>query len=132
MNQTKLIIFISIFLFIGSSGCKKDELHEEWFNAEILGKGIDCGDTYLISFIQTDKEEILEILEIEEDGLFPTYYALNLPNEYKIEGLKVRVKFGRPTPNVDIPCTTLGPGYHHIWISQIEKVNNRLLTCRHK
>jgi len=125
MYQFKLIIFISIFFLIGSEGCKKEELHKEWFNAEVLGMGMDCGDTFLINFMEGDKEKIFQTMEIEEDAWFPTYYAFNLPNEFKIGGLQVRIKFGKPTSDESKgkACTTFGPGFSHIWIKEIEKLN---------
>ena len=123
MFHLRIILFISIFFLIGSVGCEKQELENEWFNAEVLGTGMDCGSIHLINFMEGDREKIFQILG-KEDAFFPTYYALNLPNEFKIEGLQVRIKFRRPTPDEDVGCTTMGPGFGHIWIKEIEELND--------
>jgi len=123
MYHFRIILFISIFSLLGSVGCEKEELENEWFNAEVLGKGIDCGDTFLINFMEGDKEKIYQILKME-DAWFPTYYAWNLPNEFKVEGLQVRIKFKSPSDEDVPPCTCVGPGFGHIWIKKVKEFND--------
>ncbi len=123
MYNVKVIFFLTVFFLFSTGSCEKEELENEWFNAEVLGMGIDCGDTFLINLMEGDREKIFQILKIERDAWFPTYYAFNLPNEFKIEGLQVRVKFRRLTPDEDVPCTFMGPTFGHIWIKKIEELN---------
>ena len=49
------------------------------------------------------------------------YYADNLAEEHKVNDLIIYVKFRKSL--VDMVCTKLGPGYHHIEITDI--LNNR-------
>jgi hypothetical protein len=124
MYNVKVILFLTVFFLFSTGGCEKEELENEWFIAEVLGKGMDCGGTYLINLMKGDREKIFQILKMESDAWFPTYYALNLPNEFKIEELQVRIKFRRPTPDEDVFCTCMGPGFGHIWIKKIEELND--------
>jgi len=122
MYHFRIILFISIFFLIGSVGCEKEELENEWFIAKVIATGIDTDDIFLIGFMLNDKEEILQILGLENDTWFPTCDALNLPNEFKINGLPVRVKCRKPKRDEIEYRTANNPGYPQIWIKEIEEL----------
>lgn len=122
MSNVKVILFLTVFFLFSTGSCEKEELENEWFNAEVLGTGMDCGGIFLINFMEGDKEKILQILGLENDAWFPTYDALNLPNEFKINGLPVRVKCRKPKRDEIEYRTANGPGYRQIWIKEIEEL----------
>ena len=86
------------------------------FQVTVLGKGIDCGDTYLIKF--NEGQNILKALSNNESDL---YYADNLPKELKFENIQVLIKFRNPTTGELYPCTTLGFPYPHIIILEAKR-----------
>lgn len=117
------LTLVPLFLLLAPGACSEEEnLYKDWFMAEVLGQGMDCGDTYLIRFRMEDQEEVMEILGLENPGFFPVYYAQNLPDEYKNQGLQVRINFRLPTSDEAMACTAMGPGYGHIWIEDIESI----------
>jgi len=88
--------------------CNKDDDDNYSFNAVVIGKGLDCGNSFLIKF-----DENVTGLPTTIDN---TFYEINLPNEFKVEGEKIKVKLREPQENEFFPCTTLGPGYNLIYI----------------
>jgi hypothetical protein len=77
------------------------------FNATVLGKGLDCDNSFLIVFDEG------------VTGLPNSYrinYEINLPEYYKIEKERVSVKFRAPEDNELMVCTAMGPAYPQIYI----------------
>jgi hypothetical protein len=116
----KKIFFVSILLCgVFLMSCKKDDdkakAKDFKFEATVISKGLDCGETFLISL------KNLETNSAIEDG---TYYADNLEAEYKVEGLKIYLNCRNPNNDELLPCTTLGPSYPHVVVLDSEKVKN--------
>ena len=108
----KLVLLLSI-LFIFSSCNKESVTSKRVYNAKVLSLGIDCGDTYLLQF----KEGVAAIPSNSFNNIF---YAVNLPDAYKIDNTEVFVKFREPT-NSEIPaCTSEGIAYPIIYIISAE------------
>jgi len=101
-------VFRIIFGFLVFISCKNDDDNSTiFFDAIVLGKGIDCGNSYLLKFSQNVED--LSTLD-------NTYYELNLPIEFKIEGKEISVEVRKLQENEFFACTTLGPGYNAIFI----------------
>ena len=66
-----------------------NEINETSPNATVIGKGLDCGNSYLIKFDD-------DFSGLPEYSLNNTFYEINLPNEFKIEGTKIYVEFREP------------------------------------
>ena len=107
----KISLILIGFTFILTS-CNNDDDNNELFNAVVIGKGLDCGDSFLIKF-----NENIKGLPNSIDN---TYYEINLPNEFKVAGKEIKVDFREPKENEYFPCTTLGIGYNLIYIISAE------------
>jgi len=83
------------------------------YNATVLGKGLDCGETFLIQF--NDNTD-----NLNSNNLDNIFYAINLSNEYKIENLEIKVTYREPLIEEILSCTTLGPEYTQIFIIETE------------
>jgi hypothetical protein len=102
---------IIFFAFLGILfSCSKNN---DSYNATVKGKGIDCGNSFLI-VLEADAPD----LPANNSG--NTFYEINLPEEFKIEGKKINIKFREPTNSEIIVCTTLGVGYPQLYITTTE------------
>lgn len=106
-----LFIFIS-FTFVLLS-CSKDETEDDMFNATVLEKGIDCGDLFLIQF----NKDVSGLPKNDFDNIF---YAINLPEAFKVKEKQIKVKVRKPKNEEAMPCTTVGIGYPHLYIIKAE------------
>jgi len=109
----KRIIFIIISLTFIIISCNKDETHDDIFNATVLGKGLDCGNSFLIKFNNG-------VPGLPVNNFDNTFYEINLPEEYKTEEKKIKVEFREPKNDEAMACTTLGIGYPQIYITKVE------------
>lgn len=95
---------------------------QEAFQAKVLGKGLDCGGTFLIRFTENsgefDAKLDKESIPASETGI---YYADGLPEAYQVENLDIHIGFRKPSENEAYPCTALGPAYHHIIVTSTTK-----------
>lgn len=96
------------------TGCSKDKSDDVFYEAIVLQKGLDCGESYLIKF---DDGIMKNSLSSEEDL---TYYEINLPQEYKVEGKRIKVQFREAAADELMMCTTMGFSYPQIFITKIE------------
>lgn len=90
--------------------------NNEYFGVKVLGKGPDCGDVFLVEFI-----EKLNEVEARTGEKSQTYYADELPNEFKKDNIELLFKFRNPTENELYPCTTFGPSYPHIIVLDVKQ-----------
>ncbi|MCL1932864.1 MAG: hypothetical protein FWF53_03485 [Candidatus Azobacteroides sp.] len=87
-----------------------ESIDDAYFGAIVIGKGLDCGNSFLIRF------------DNDVTGLpFPSkaYYEINLPEKYKINNERINVKFRVPNAEELIVCTTMGPAYPQIYIVEV-------------
>lgn len=110
MKKTTLILFLFTILLYS---CDDRDKNERVYNAIVLGKGMDCGETYLIEFDNN-------VSELPENSFDNVYYAINLPEEYKIEGKEIYVEFRIPENDEIMVCTFLGPTFPQIYITKTE------------
>ena len=80
------------------------------FNATVLGKGLDCGNSFLIQF----DEGVVGL-----PSAYRLYYAINLPESYKLKNERVHLKFRAPENDEIMVCTAMGPAYPHIYIVEV-------------
>lgn len=79
----------------------------------VIGKGLDCGNSYLIKFND-------DFSGIPENSFDNTFYEINLPDEFKIDGKSVYIEFRDPKDEEIMGCTTMGPSYYQIFITKVE------------
>ena len=85
--------------------------NDEFFKATVHGIGGDCR-LLLIGF-----DEVVPGLKSPIPNF---YYAHNIPEEYQIQGKRIEVQLGSFPKDYEIsPCTTMGPGYSHVYIIKI-------------
>ncbi|MDO5656682.1 MAG: hypothetical protein Q4G27_11155 [Flavobacteriaceae bacterium] len=106
-----LIYFIIFSIFFACNNDDNADSTTVEYNARVLGRGMDCGDAFLI---QLDARH-----EIPENPFGDIFYEINLPNEYKVEGLEISVSFREPTVDEIPVCTHMGPGYPHLFITEV-------------
>ena len=85
----------------------------EYFKATVLGKGQDCGNTFLIRFDE-------EVAGLPNSPVKGCYYADNLPEEYKIEGKTVEIQFRLPKEDEMSACTTMGIAFPHMYVLDVK------------
>jgi len=86
MNRAVILLSLGMFLAVT---CEKREqepqVSDEYFKVTVLGKGLDCGNTFVIRFIE-------EVVELPNSPVKNHYYADNLPEEHKIEGKNMEIQ----------------------------------------
>ncbi|MCF8231433.1 MAG: hypothetical protein K9J27_04520 [Bacteroidales bacterium] len=107
-------LFTAIILL---AGCEHEETEFSQFNVTVEGKGVDCGDLYLIK-VNNNLEGLYRITGRES---WQTCYAYGLAEKYKVEGKKLLVELRAPRKSELYACTTLGPGYP--WVTVVEVIN---------
>lgn len=103
-----------ICLFVLVISCTKYSQDDAttFAGATVLAKGLDCGNSFLLKF----DEDVTGLPENSEN----TFYEINLPDEYKTEGRKIKVTFRSPKPDEMMACTTMGIGYPQIFITNVQ------------
>jgi hypothetical protein len=117
--KVKLLICL---LLAGSLifSCQKDNSSSILpFKAEVMGKNPDCG-IYQIR-ITEGQDKVASI--VGKSMGTNIYMANNLPEELKINGLKILLDVRKPNPeNNEIGiCTDLGPGYPWVFVTKAKK-----------
>jgi hypothetical protein len=108
------IISKLIVLFLGISiglSCTKDVQIEldEYHKVLVLHKGIDCGNSYLIQFQDPSTE-------IPANNWKNVFYENNLNEGFKNDSTIAWIKFRELKIGEGGVCSSLGPGYPHIYI----------------
>ncbi len=116
----RTIFFIITFFILTSCNedngtilIEDDEATLNSFNATVLSVGIDCGDSFLIKF----NDDVENLPENNFDNVF---YEINLPIEYKVEGLQINVTFREPTNEELMICSSFGFLYPQIFIVSVD------------
>lgn len=119
-----VVITLALSLFACSDEQESDSLNVSpgAFRVEVVGRGLDCGDTFLIRFSENDENKVNAYLE-HANSYYPVFYAVGLPEEFKEEGLILNVTIRQCETN-DIPlCTAMGPGYGIVCIELAESLS---------
>jgi hypothetical protein len=104
------------------TACEKDSGREDFFLVEVVEKGIDCGETYLIKFQEEDEKRVNKYLE-HTNAYFPVFYADNLPEKFKVKGWILKVKLHKYQHGELPACSSMGPGLGHVFIESAETVS---------
>ncbi|WP_445737324.1 hypothetical protein [Mariniflexile sp.] len=110
MKHTILTYTLLIFII---SSCSNSETDSKPFNAIVLQKGLDCGNSYLIKFNDG-------VSGLPQNAFNNVFYEINLPDAYKVEGKPIYATFRLPKDNEYMACTTLGIGYPAIYITIVK------------
>ena len=115
-------LIIIILLFIGNMfvQCEKEELSYVEFNVVVYGKGLDCGDLFLLKF----SDNLDALYQITGEKNWQIFYAYGLDEKFKVKDVKLSVKIRKPTKDEIFACTTLGISYP--WITIITAKNRKL------
>lgn len=110
MNRLVILIFMISLTILTS--CEKDNKANDSddfiFEATVIGKGLDCGEPYVISLTNRDSNSNIE------NG---TYYADQLDSEFKVSGLEIYLNCRQPNDTELYPCTMMGPTYPHLIVT---------------
>jgi len=124
-NIFKIAVFtLTLFIFSCSDEQAEEQMYAspDSFQVEVVGKGLDCGDTFLIRFADKDENRVNAYLG-RTNAYYPVFYAVGLPDEFKDEGLILNVSI-RQCGTDDIPvCTAMGPGYAIVCIQSAESLS---------
>ena len=110
MNRIFFVVIGLLFILIS---CSKNDANRNTFNAKVIGKGIDCGNSYLLKF----NDDVFGLPENVFDNVF---YEINLPEEFKVDGKEIYVEFREPDNDEIMVCTMAGPGYPQVVITKVE------------
>jgi hypothetical protein len=88
-----------------------ENVDNEYSGATVRGKGLDCGNSFIIQF-----DEDVVGLPLPNK----VYYEINLPEKYKIANERINVKFRVPNNDEIMACTTMGPSYPQIYIVDVK------------
>ena len=92
------------------------------FQVEVVGKGMDCGDIFLIRFSENDENRVNSYLA-DSNAYYPVFYAVDLPEEFKEQGLILNVTI-KQCATGDIPlCSAMGPAYGIVCIETAESLS---------
>ena len=106
------LTFISFFMLLSCSNSDDENSNNVLNNAKVLRVGMDCGNTYLIKFINNSNN-------IPQNTTQNTFYAINLPEQYKVENLEVNINFRLPNENEIMNCTSEDIAYPQIYIESV-------------
>jgi len=108
-----LSILISVLCIISCEKENDNNISEEFqYEATVVNKGMDCGETFVISL-----KKIADNAEFE-DG---TYYADQLDSEFKVPDLKIYLNCREPNDNETYACTMMGPTYPHLIVTDCKR-----------
>jgi hypothetical protein len=112
LNRKIIFIFVFIVLSFNCSCDKNDNKEIKYcFDAKVIGKGIDCGDTFLI-----DLKNLTDNSGLENS----IYYAFELPSEFKVVNIEIQLNCRLPNENEDVACTTLGASHPHLIVTECD------------
>ena len=109
--KTLILTLLSFFMLLSCSN--SDDNSDNLNNAKVLRVGMDCGDTYLVKFFDSYSN-------IPQNTAQNTFYAINLPEEYKIENLEIHINYRLPNENEMLNCTSEDIAYSQIYIENVE------------
>jgi hypothetical protein len=109
--KTLILTLLSFSMLLSCSN--SDDNSDNLNNAKVLRVGMDCGDTYLVKFFDGYSN-------IPQNTAQNTFYAINLPEEYKIENLEIHINYRLPNENEILNCTSEDIAYPQIYIENVE------------
>jgi hypothetical protein len=121
--KIKLLIGVLFMGLISYYSCQKENNPSGYpFKAEVMGINPDCG-IYQIRI--TDGQEKAESI-VGKSAEANIYIANNLPDELKINGLRIILDLRKPEINELGVCTDMGPSYTWVFVTKAKKEQNAL------
>lgn len=111
VSKSLSLTFISFFMLLSCSN--NDDANNMINNAKVLRVGMDCGNTYLIQFFDSYSD-------VPQNTTQNIFYAINLPEQYKVENLEIYINFRQPNENEIMSCTSEDISYPQIYIENVE------------
>ena len=108
-KRQQVVLLFSILLLGACTDDLVDKPNSLPYEATVLGKGMDCGDTYLIELKGTEAEN-----EVEND----IYYAEDLPQNLKEIDLKIKLNCRLSDDDEFSICTARGFAYPHLIVTE--------------
>lgn len=117
MTKTHLLnTLFFIFIIITFYSCYKDSVEPKFsYEAEVIGRSLDCGDFEIKITRGTQKARLVTGINSN------IYTAKNLPEDLKVKELKIKLNVRKIKTTELTPCTTLGIPYPWIFITEAEK-----------
>ena len=111
----QFILFIFLVIGLTYLSCEKKNIDQEYpFEAEVLGINLDCG-IYEIKFLNN----LDNVIKLSGESVIDSVYiAGNLPDDLKIQGLKIILNIGEPDYYKITACTMMGPTLNWVWITR--------------
>lgn len=114
-----ILVLLAVFYL---SGCRSDAGGGDFFLVKVIGKGVDCNETYLVKFQEEDEERVSKYLE-EMNTHFPVFYANNLPEKFKEKGRTLKVKLYECQQGELPLCTAKDPGFGSVCIESATAIS---------
>lgn len=116
--KRKLLIGVLFTGLISYYSCQKENNPSEFpYKAEVMGMNADCG-VYQIR-ITEGQDEVESI--VGQSVITSIYIANNLPDELKIDGLRIMLDLRKPENSELGVCTDMGPGYAWVFVTKAKK-----------
>ena len=118
MKIQQYFIFSLLLVGLVFNSCQEDNiLYEYPYEAEVIRRNIDCG------FYEIKITKGLERMKVVygEINVGDIFIAKNLPSEFEVNGLKIKLDLRKPKSNELGACTHLGPSYPWIFVTKAEK-----------
>lgn len=84
----------------------------EYFRVEVIGESMDCNGEWLVRFT-ADPDRVASITNTRSD----IFVAGQLPGSCREIGRMIEIMFRNPTEDEIPVCTTFGPAYPHIVVT---------------
>lgn len=107
--KTLIVLGLVVSMIMGLGACKTESNN---YNAKVIGKGMDCGNAYLIQLYSSNTN-------IPENSTNNVFYAVNLPEQYQVKDLEIRVVFRIPSKEELLNCSAQDIAYPQIYIEQV-------------
>jgi hypothetical protein len=116
--KIKLLIGVLFMGLISYYSCQKEINPSEYpFKAEVMEKNPDCGIFQIRITVGQDRVESI----VGKSAGTNIYIANNLPDELKINGLRIQLDLRKPEYNELGVCTDLGPSYTWVFVTKAKK-----------
>ena len=118
--KTAIFYFLIILVtFMSLYSCQKDNVDSRYpFEAEVLGKNLDCG-LYEIK-ITKGLEKVESIIDLPSP-VKGIYIAKNLPKNLETPGVIIVLDLRKPKNNGLEACTDMGPSYPWVYVIRAKR-----------
>ncbi|TAL70417.1 MAG: hypothetical protein EPN82_02060 [Bacteroidetes bacterium] len=119
MKHLKLSLILIIIIICLSCKDNNPVQENDYFKAKVIGTSVDCKTIYIIEFVDTTL--LPDYIKNPKFGMYPEFWALNLPDSLKIRDLNIKIKCRELIEGEAPPCTFIGPTYRFIFINSAKR-----------